>query len=59
MLTYLGYSMDHGPYARKATFPEKLRMAIAELTLGGARAIAFRARRTAWSWRRPKLSPTD
>ena len=59
MLTYLGYSMDFGPYARKATFPEKLQMAIAELTLGGARAIAFRARRTAWSWRRPKLSPTD
>ena len=53
MLTYLGYSMDHGPSARQATFPEKLRLGIAELSLGGARAIAFRARRTAWSWRRP------
>jgi len=53
MLTYLGYSMDHGPGARKATFPEKLRMAIAELSLGGARMIAFKARRTAWRLRQP------
>lgn len=56
MLTYLGYSMDYGPYARAATVPEKALMAIAELSLGGAHAIAFRARRTAWNWRRrPKL----
>ena len=53
MLMYLGYSMEHGPCARKATFPEKLWMAITELSLGGARAIAFGARRTAWSWRQP------
>ena len=54
MLTYLGYSMDHGSHAGKATFPEKVRMAIAELSRGGARAIAFRARRAAWRWRQPK-----
>ncbi|HWN06816.1 MAG TPA: sulfotransferase [Steroidobacteraceae bacterium] len=51
MLTYLGYSMGHGPCARSATFPEKLRMAIAELSLGGARAIAFKARRTSHHFR--------
>jgi hypothetical protein len=49
MLTYLGYSMDYGPYARRATFPEKVRMGVAELSLGAARAVAFGARRTAWS----------
>jgi hypothetical protein len=51
MLTYLGYLMDYGPHARGATFPEKILMGIAELSLGAARAVAFRARRTAWSWR--------
>src|SRR5262245_28287594 len=51
MLTYLGYAMDHGPRARPATFTEKSRMAIAELALGTARAIAFKARRTDWSRR--------
>lgn len=51
MLAYLGYSMDYGPRARKASFPEKSLMAIAELSLGAAHAIAFRARRAAWSRR--------
>ena len=53
MLTYLGYPMDYGPRARPATIPEKLKMAIAELSLGTARAIAFKARRSAWSRRPP------
>lgn len=52
MLTYLGYSMDYGAHARRPNIPENARMAITELSLGAARAIAFRARRTAWSRRR-------
>jgi hypothetical protein len=48
MLTYLGYEMDHGPYARTASFAEKLRMGLAEMALGAGRAVAFRARRAAW-----------
>jgi hypothetical protein len=51
MLTYLGYAMDYGPHARRATFPEKSLMGIAELSLSAVRAIAFRVRRTAWSRR--------
>ena len=51
MLTYLGYAMDYGSHAREATVSEKSLMAMAELSLGAARAIAFRARRTAWSRR--------
>jgi hypothetical protein len=43
--------MDFGPHARKVTFSEKSLMGIAELLLGVAHAIAFRARRAAWSWR--------
>jgi Sulfotransferase family len=51
MLTYLGYAMDYGPRARKATFAEKSRMAITELSQGAAHAIAFKVRRAAWSRR--------
>ncbi|HKX59471.1 MAG TPA: sulfotransferase [Steroidobacteraceae bacterium] len=54
MLTYLGYPMDYGPRAKGATFPEKARMTISELSLGAARAIAFRARRLAWRRRPPE-----
>jgi hypothetical protein len=48
MLSYLGYAMDYGPHARKASLAEKSSMGIAELARGAARAIAFRTRRAAW-----------
>jgi hypothetical protein len=48
MLAYLGYPMDYGPHARKATFAEKSRLGMAELSRGAVRAIAFRTRRAAW-----------
>ena len=53
MLTYLGYPMDYGPRARGATFPEKAKMTVSELSLGAAHAIAFEARRFAWRRRPP------
>jgi hypothetical protein len=56
MLTYLGYSMDYGSRARGATLLEKSRMAIAELYLGAARAIAFQTRRLRWAHSRNRTA---
>jgi hypothetical protein len=53
MLTYLGYLMDYGSNAKGATYLEKAKMAVAELSLGAAHAIAFKAKRSVWRRRPP------
>ena len=56
MLTYLGYSMDYGSRARSATLLERSSMAIAELSLGAARAVAFQIRRLRWAHSRNRTA---
>jgi hypothetical protein len=51
MLAYLGYPMEYGPHARKASFAERSRAGMTELGKGAARWAAFRARRIAWARR--------